>query len=275
VDLRMRFFGGIGLTISAIYVVRWLVAALALGFPLFLAAQDGPGNPVKGDATALEKGRVLFRIHCASCHGIDGSGGRGPSLTTSSVREAKDKELFAIIRRGIPDSEMPSFWFKGQDIQAWQVIEALRSLSPTSEIPSAGNAESGKQAFVQAGCVTCHAVQGQGGRLGPDLTRVSRSRSVEHLRQSIRLASAELTTNYQTVTVKTLANQTVRGILLNEDAFTLQMMDTTERVLAFHRKDLQQARHDAASLMPDYPREALPDALLDDIVAFFFEIGSH
>ena len=44
-------------------------------------------NPMAGDVRAIEAGRVMFRMYCASCHGLHATGGRsGPDVNASCWR---------------------------------------------------------------------------------------------------------------------------------------------------------------------------------------------
>jgi len=71
-----------------------------------------------------EKGRHLFALNCAHCHGDDATGDEGPDL--HNVRKS-DARIAAIIQKGIK-GEMPKFGqkFKEEDVQA--LIAFLRTL---------------------------------------------------------------------------------------------------------------------------------------------------
>ena len=61
-------------------------------------------------ATAASPGaRQLYMDNCAACHGMDGSGGIGPDLR-GNLRHCSDvKAISAVIKNGIPDTQMPAF----------------------------------------------------------------------------------------------------------------------------------------------------------------------
>ena len=51
----------------------------------------------------------LYLARCSGCHGASGQGSRGPALGVSALERAKDTEsLMALLRRGIPGTEMPA-----------------------------------------------------------------------------------------------------------------------------------------------------------------------
>ena len=55
---------------------------------------------------------------------------------------------------------------------------------------------------------------------------------------------------------------------MNEDTFTVQLMDMSERVHSLDKKTLKSFRHENRSLMPAYDASRLPNADLDDLVAY-------
>jgi len=90
-------------------------------------------------------------------------------------------------------------------------------------------------------------IQGKGGRLGPDLQHDGSARSTDYLVESMRSPSRrlaqgiseamkEFSQEYETVTVVTADGTKFLGVVLNEDHFTLQMMDTREQLPPFRKR---------------------------------------
>ena len=244
-------------------VVRWsgLVACLAL--MTGLEAQDR--NPFANDPAAAEAGKYHFRINCALCHGLGAhGGGRGPDLTRANKKHGNsDAAMFRTIHDGVPGTDMPaalgSIGVEMKDQEIWQVITYLRSIEVKTPPPT-GDAAHGKALFSgAAACSKCHMVEGKGGRLGPDLTSVGTSRSLESMIQSIREPSKELVSGYETATVVTADGKDAKGIVMNEDRFSVQMMDTSERILLLDRESCDLSRKSPVSLMPPYNTSALND----------------
>jgi len=124
-------------------------------------------------------------------------------------------------------------------------------------------------------------VKGQGGLLGPDLSRVGASRSVAYLIDSVREPSKDLSDGmldpnnhwglplvYDTVTVVTAGGQRITGVAKNEDTFSVQLLDTNQNLQFFLKKDVQQVIHERKSLMPVYSEQMLSSAALEDLVAY-------
>jgi cytochrome c oxidase cbb3-type subunit 3 len=241
-------------------------------------AQDH--NPFANDPAAAEAGKYHFRINCALCHGLSArGGGRGPDLTRANKKHGdSDAQLFRTIHDGVPGTDMPaalgSIGVEMKDKEIWQVITYLRSIEVKTR-PPAGDAAHGKALFYgSAACSKCHMVEGKGGRLGPDLTSVGTSRSLESLVQSIRDPSKELAAGYETATIVTADGKEAKGIILNEDRFTVQMMDTSERILLLDRDKLRSFKKSEVSLMPPYNTSALSEKDLRDILAYLLTISS-
>lgn len=239
-------------------------------------------NPVAGDPAAIQEGASLFRGNCSPCHGLNAQGGgRGPDLTAGRwVRGSSDADIFRTITRGVPGTEMPANAF--EDSETWDILAYLRSLAPAKEATVSGDPANGEKVFWgTAGCSTCHMVRGHGGVLGPDLSRVGEARAVPYLVDSIREPSKELTSGmldpnnhyglplvYDTVTVVTANGEKVVGIAKNEDTFSIQLMDTHQRLQFFLKKNLKEVTHERKSLMPVYSETMLKPAELQDLLAY-------
>src|SRR5262245_39692339 len=84
--------------------LRPMIAVAALFFGAQLLAADTGGENFTGEEMA--KGRRLFTVHCARCHGMQGLGGTGPNLVRPT--QAKDyNSMLSVIALGIPGTAMP------------------------------------------------------------------------------------------------------------------------------------------------------------------------
>ena len=257
---------------------------------LTLRAQEK--NPFAGDAQAAKLGESQFRANCAFCHGLGArGGGRGPDLTRAQKRHgSSDSEIFRNIHDGIAGTAMPAATNGGigvgmSDGEIWQVIAYLRSVEKKASAETAGNATHGKELFYgTAACGTCHMVNGKGGRLGPDLSSVGGSRSFEYLADSMRSPSKRLaqgiseplkdfSQEYETVKVVTADGTKLIGVVLNEDNFTLQMLDTREHLRLLEKDKLRSYEKSRESLMPAYDQKMLSDKDLQDLIAYLLAAG--
>jgi cytochrome c oxidase cbb3-type subunit 3 len=249
-------------------------------------------NPFAGDAQAAKIGESQFRANCAFCHGLGArGGGRGPDLTRAQKRHGNaDADLFRTINEGVPGTAMPPNGATQQGVgmteeEIWQVISYIRSVQAKAPAQIPGNAAHGKELFYgSAACSTCHMIQGKGGRLGPDLSTTGSARSTEYLVESMRNPSRrlaqgiseamkEFSQEYETVTVVTAEGTKLVGVVLNEDHFTLQMMDTREQLHLFEKDKLRSLEKSRESLMPAYDPKMLSDKDLQDLIAYLLAVG--
>lgn len=85
-------------------------------------------NPYAGNPAAIAAGGRMFQEHCAKCHGADLDGTPGkPSLRTPAVEQAKDGELFWLLKNGDLRHGMPS-WSSLPEPERWEIVAFIRSL---------------------------------------------------------------------------------------------------------------------------------------------------
>ncbi len=279
------------------FALRWfslaLFATLINHFTVSnLLAQDQ--NPLANDPKASKLGEFQFRSNCAFCHGLGArGGGRGPDLTRAQKRHGNsDADLFRTINEGVPGTAMPPNGATQQgvgmtDTEIWQVIAYIRSVQVKAPAQPLGDAAHGKALFFGTpACSTCHMIEGKGGRLGPDLTTTGSARATDYLVESVRYPSRrlaqgiseamkEFSQEYETVKVETADGHKFVGVVLNEDHFTLQIMDMSEQLHLFEKDKLRSYEKSRESLMPAYDQKLLSDKDLQDILAFLLNLGAQ
>jgi cytochrome c oxidase cbb3-type subunit III len=225
-------------------------------------------NPLEGNAQAISNGAAMFRNRCAGCHGPDAHGYLGPDLTGFWAAGGNDARMFDIVRRGVPGTEMiaadPQ---RVLDKDIWQVLAYIRTLGAVPAAPPSGDAANGDRIF-RANCSSCHMVNGRGGQLGPDLSRIGTARPRAGLVAKVRGSSAFIRPGYEPVTLVTRQGERIRGVRKNEDEFSIQIMDARERLQGYLKSSLAEVTLDKQSLMPMYAPDRLNDRDLDDLVRY-------
>ena len=244
--------------------------ALLLIAGVAFCQQPAVKNPHTAPAD-IAAGAKAFRSHCAECHGYKGEGGRGPNLTTGVFfHGSTDADLFRNISDGIPGTAMPGF-FSPVD-QIWQTVAYVRSLSQTGSLkPPPGNAARGRQLFRSTGCLTCHLVRGEGGIQGPDLSVIGSQRSVEHLKEAILDPTAKIDREYRVAKITARDGAQYSGLLMNEDTYTVQLLDFSKGLKSVSRRDISQLKMEESSSMPSF-KGRLSSAQLDDLVAYLWSL---
>ena len=270
------------------------LALIAMTGIAIMAAGLDDRNPLPNDPKAAKAGEYEFRINCALCHGLGArGGGRGPDLTKAQKKHAhSDAEMFQVISNGIPGTAMPANGTNGQgvgmtDEEIWQLIAYIRSVEVKAPARPLGDAPRGRDLFYgSASCSLCHTVQGKGGRLGPDLSAVGGSRTQAAIIDSVRNpsrrlawglteATKEFPQEYESVTVVTADGKEISGVALNEDNFSVQMMDSSEEIYLLEKDKLRSFQKSRQSMMPPYDVDLLSDKDLQDIVAFLVSVGAR
>jgi putative heme-binding domain-containing protein len=228
-----------------------------------LLAQHGytPGD--------IEEGEQLFIENCAICHGPEGDAVPGVNLARGKFRHASsDEELSQIIKNGIPGTAMPPGNFHEHQITA--LIAYLRSMaaSVAGNTVTLGDAARGKTIVEGKGaCLNCHRVNGKGSYLGPDLTDIGVTRRAAQLERSILEPDAEILPQNRFFRVVTRDGATITGKLLNLDTFTVQLMDSNERLRSFLKVNLKEFDFVGKSPMPSLQGKLSP-AEVADVVAY-------
>ena len=211
-------------------------------------------------------GAALFRERCTECHGTDAKGVAGHDLTTLWASGATDERVFQTIRQGVPNTIMPSSAAPDDEVRA--LVTYLRSLNGVARPDAAGgNAANGERLFWST-CGSCHALNGRGGPLGPDVPRMAQGRSRESLTRAIREPKASVAEGYQPVTLVTRDGRRVRATRKSEDAFSIQVMDADGKLRGFLKSDLRDIVRDTNGLMPAFGPDRLSDQDLADVLAF-------
>jgi len=208
----------------------------------------------------------MYQARCAECHGPEAEGVMGPNLTRLWIDGATDDRVFQTVRSGIPGSVMPSSSMP--DNELWALVSFLKSLGavpPWDE--HAGDAEAGGEIFA-ANCAGCHQAGGKGGRLGPDLARISSRNSRDAVIQSIRDPALSVEPGFRSVLLVTADGHRIRGAIKSEDAFSIQIMDTNQRLQGYLKRDLQEVRREDSSLMPAFGPDRLSEAELDHLLRY-------
>jgi len=228
-------------------------------------AAEHPAKDETPDATA---GKKLFELHCAGCHGIEGrGGGRGPNLNRVHLEHAPDDAaLKSLVENGI-EPEMPGAWYMSErDVR--NVVAYVRSLGAIPAEPVPGDAARGARVYAKGGCANCHIVAGEGTGFGPELTEVGARRSVEYLRECLVKPSSNLPDGFLLVQATSASGETVRGIRVNEDTFSIQIKDSSGGFHSLRKQELKELRKlRGETPMPPY-EQIFSTAELQDLVAY-------
>jgi cytochrome c oxidase cbb3-type subunit III len=253
-------------------------------FLLSLLTLCGAAATAWAQNTPTAEGKALFEGLCVGCHGVNGTGDEGPALNRPSLTFATDEAaLRRIIRDGIPGTGMPRVR-RMTDDEVVALASYVRSLGRGAPVTVAGNAVRGRTVYQRLDCAACHVIDGQGGVLGPELTKIGERRAPNYLKQAILEPGSVLSkgvlgillngfTEYLPVSVIEKNGREVRGIRVNEDSFTIQVRDADGKFYSFRKGDVEHVdKQFGRSLMPSY-KDKLNTSDTDDLFAYLYSLG--
>lgn len=220
----------------------------------------------------VEDGGRLYRANCSICHGAQGDGVPGIDLGHGKFRRAKsDDDIAAIIRTGIAGTAMPPNNFS--DFQSLTIVAYLRSIAAaTAATTSGGNPGRGKAIYEGKGnCASCHRIRGVGARIGPDLSDIGNLRLAGELERSVVDPDAEILPQNRHFRAVIKEGATITGTLLNEDKYSVQLLDSNGKLVSLKRANLRESAFVEKSPMPSY-KDKLTQQELSDLVSYLVSL---
>jgi cytochrome c oxidase cbb3-type subunit III len=231
-----------------------------------------PAQTQGPSASQLEMGRQTFTSGCAGCHGLDGRGGpRAPNIATrAEVRRLTNQQIFHVIHDGSASRAMPAFGTTLNAVEIRALVQYLRLLQGArgaAALP--GDPQEGKSLFFsQAGCGSCHIVQGQGGFIAGDLTDYAATKSPGEIRAAITSPDGSSDSHQRLATATTRTGQTFTGLVRNEDNFSIQLQSLDGSFHLLDRSEIESITFDRKPLMPSDYSTKLSSQQIDAIVGF-------
>ena len=253
---------------------RSIFVRLSVCAALLLIGWSGPAHAQDHgdyDSADIEYGLSVYRAQCVSCHGDSGDGIAGVDLRSGQFRRAgSDRELQALIRNGIPDTGMLAFDLDTAEMTG--IVAFLRNPNYEADAIALGDAGRGRAIFEgQGDCLSCHRVKQRGPRGSPDLTAIGTARPPSALRRSLLDPTGTMRPIDRPVELVTDEGERVNGRRLNEDTYTVQIIDEQGRLRSFDKDRLQQFTVGTESPMPSYA-DQLDEQELADVLAYLVSL---
>jgi putative heme-binding domain-containing protein len=134
-----------------------------------------------------------------------------------------------------------------------------------------GNPEKGKVLFSDLkglACIKCHAIKGEGGAVGPDLSDIGVRYPKDEIIQSILYPSAKIFSGYEPVTVALTDGRVLTGIVKNDTAEILEIQDAEAKKIAIPKADIDEKKVSNVSLMPNGLAEGLSKGDFADLISY-------
>ncbi len=281
-----------------------LIAATAIGdFADGLAtlrglAQSDPSSAVRRTATAAW---VAIDQSAATPAAIALLSGETADEESASLlveaylgREGGDAVLAAALAEtrldpGVAAAGIRAASSTGREVDA--LVEALRragELDPITTMPppdeltaliravaTRGSAARGEAIYRRESlqCATCHAIGGEGGLVGPDLSGLGGSAQVVHIIESLLDPSAKIKQGYETVVVIDARGAVHSGVLARRTDDEIVLRDMKDRLVTIPARRIRAVTGSPASLMPIGLTQTLRQDELIDLTRFLSELG--
>ncbi len=133
-----------------------------------------------------------------------------------------------------------------------------------------GSSELGRQVFFgkKVACAACHAVGAQGGRIGPDLTKVGAIRAGRDLLESIVVPASTFAQGYEPYLVATTDGNVFFGMIARQDTEALVLRDSAGTEARVRRDRIREMKRGAASIMPEGLERNLTTEEFRDLLAY-------
>jgi putative heme-binding domain-containing protein len=247
-----------------------VLMVLAAGEPsVAQTPQDQHGVYAEAD---IAYGARLYAAQCSMCHGANGDSVGTVDLKSGKLRNAAtDQQLSALIRTGIKGTGMPAFQFDGAELAG--IVAYIRNMRTynAAAVP-VGDAARGRTLFEgKAECTKCHRTDGRGAGLAPDLVDVGAIRTAAGLQASLLEPSTAMQPINRPVRAVTRDGRTISGRRLNEDTYTVQLVNDRGRLVSLVKSDLREYTVLTTSPMPPY-KGKLSSAEVADLVAYLLSL---
>ena len=234
------------------------------------------------DPSLIDRGEKLFRKKksCFACHQLEDEGGLvGPDLSRAGFSYTSEW-IFTWIGNPQsikPASKMPNLGLNNEECRA--ITAFLASLKGEeikkkwkAYLTSSGDPEKGKKLFFdsegKANCGKCHTVNGQGGKVGPQLSFVGTSRTKAFLLESILKPKAVITSGYSSILILTKNGKFITGVKRNEDDTSIDLMDKEGSLLHISKDEIKKYKTQKISIMPGNFKDILTQEEVGHLLAY-------
>ncbi|MBX9622707.1 MAG: HEAT repeat domain-containing protein [Gemmataceae bacterium] len=237
-----------------------------------LAALDPPAGRKAAEA-ALDQSDPVFLAEAVSVLGATKAGAK--LVGTRYAAEKLPRDLFPAVadalRRFADDPAVADLQSQVSRGGLKLALEPGRAAKVRQDVSAKGDPKRGRELYLNTkllACATCHKMEGVGGAIGPDLTRVWDTHPVEKLVESIADPHKEIKEGFQAYRLVTADGQVLGGLKVSETASEVVVRDATGRDTRVAKEDVESLVPSKLSLMPDDTVARLSYDQFLDLLAF-------
>jgi len=251
-------------------IIAVCVAALLAAAPARASAQGSQDHQYTSQD--IEAGSRVYSSQCALCHGVNGDTVNGIDLRRGKFRRSiSDEDIAGVIAAGVPAAGMPGFNLRTTEVTS--LIAFIRAgFDPSGVAVKVGNVARGQALYASKGkCGTCHRINGSGPRSAPDLSEIGAARTPAALQRSLLDPTAAMWPINRPVHIVTRDGRDLRGRRLNEDTYTVQIIDQDEHLVSLNKSELKVYELGKTSPMPSLAATFTADEIAD-MVAYLLSL---
>lgn len=143
----------------------------------------------------------------------------------------------------------------------------------TFALTQSGNAAAGKIVFKNQ-CEKCHQHQGEGTKIGPDLTGMA-SHPKKELLIHIMDPNRDVEGNFRQYVITTTSGKILTGMLASETKSAIELIDTEAKKQTVLREDIEEMKASEKSLMPEGFEKQLKKEEIVNLLEFLSQRGKY
>lgn len=262
---------------NRVLVTTTLSSLLGLTLTMVLLTQQRPVRAEQEHAGSysqadIQVGLRLYSSTCTTCHGPNGDLVPGNDLRAGEFERApSDPQLMGLIKNGIPGTAMPPGPYSDAELTGLVAyLRTMGELDPSDAV--VGNVARGQALYNGKGdCSSCHRIGQSGSRLGPDLSDVGANRTAGLLETALVDPTGSMFPINRPVRIVTQAGAVYEGRRVNEDTYTVQLIDQNERLRSLEKSSISEFTVMDESPMPAYG-VMFNSQELSDVVAYLLSL---
>ncbi len=189
------------------------------------------------------------------------------NLLTESTSETVSQEAYRTLSAGITGRDLPEKP-SATDLEAWHALVAQSSRQPDRAV--------GRRIFFHSalgGCYKCHAMNGRGSSIGPDLTTVRHRSGITHdwLLKHIVNPNAEIAPYYRPQQLLTRGGKILTGLIVGREGKKQAYIQTNGDIFLIDKADIDERRKLTTSIMPVGLLNGLNINEIQDLIAYVLE----
>jgi putative heme-binding domain-containing protein len=172
------------------------------------------------------------------------------------------------VKAAVPEAQRPA----ADSLVSYLSLSVARQRQQLTELApllNGGDYVRGEKIFFEKGqCVVCHRIWENGGRIGPDLSKVGAIRSGRDILESLLVPSATIAQGYETLNITTRDGESYTGVRVGASENPIRLRPASGTDVILHQEQIERIDRSKVSLMPEGLINSLSPEQVRDLLAF-------